>query len=230
MNMSDIIVPRIHPEGPKFVWIFAGITLVLFLIAKPLGWLGVVATIWCFYFFRDPDRHTPMEENLIICPADGVICSVGEATPPLELNMPEEAYLRICVFMNVFNCHVNRSPVDGEVVKVLYHPGQFLNASLDKASEQNERNSLVIRNTTIGDVGVVQIAGLVARRIVCDVRENTLLDAGERFGMIRFGSRVDVYVRKDLSALVSVGQTVIGGETVFADMRVTGGPRDTEVR
>ena len=230
MNMSDIIVPRIHPEGPKFVWIFLAITVVLFLIAKPLGGLGVIATIWCFYFFRDPDRHTPMDENLVICPADGVICSVGEAAPPAELNMPEDAYLRICVFMNVFNCHVNRSPVDGEVINVLYHPGQFLNASLDKASEQNERNSLVIRNTIIGDVAVVQIAGLVARRIVCDVRENTLLDAGERFGMIRFGSRVDVYVRKDLSALVSVGQTVIAGETVLADMRVSGEPRDTEVR
>ena len=230
MDTMSILFPRIHNEGKPFILAFAGATLVLFLIWPPLGWAGLVLTIWCVYFFRDPDRYTPTDRDLIICPADGVICSVGEAAPPPELEMEDEDYLRICVFMNVFNCHVNRSPVDGEIVRVVYHPGKFLNASLDKASEDNERNGLVIRTNTIGQVGVVQIAGLVARRIVCEVKPDDVLEAGERFGIIRFGSRVDVYVRKDIAPLVSVGQTVVAGETVLADSRITGDARTTEVR
>ena len=230
MDTMSILFPRIHREGKPFILAFAAATLVLFLVWPPLGWAGLVLTIWCVYFFRDPDRYTPTDRDLIICPADGVICSVGEATPPAELEMAEEQYLRICVFMNVFNCHVNRSPVDGEIDRVVYHPGKFLNASLDKASEDNERNGLVIRTNSMGQVGVVQIAGLVARRIVCEVKPNDVLEAGERFGIIRFGSRVDVYVRKDIAPLVSVGQTVVAGETVLADSRLTGEARTAEVR
>ena len=230
MDTMSILFPRIHREGKPFILGFAVVTLVLFLIWPPLGWMGLGLTVWCVYFFRDPDRFTPTDRDLIICPADGVICAVGEASPPPELEMENETYLRICVFMNVFNCHVNRSPVDGEVLKVVYHPGKFLNASLDKASEDNERNGLVLRTNSMGQVGVVQIAGLVARRIVCETQPNSVLEAGERFGIIRFGSRVDVYMRKDIAPLVSVGQTVIAGESVLADSRVTGEARATEVR
>jgi phosphatidylserine decarboxylase len=230
MDMLSIVFPRIHREGTRFILAFGAVTLILFWVWDPLGWLGVIATTWCVFFFRDPDRHTPDDENLVICPADGVICSVGPASPPPELELDDEEYMRICVFMNVFDCHVNRSPMDGEVVRTVYHPGKFLNASLDKASEDNERMGLAIRNNHIGLIGVVQIAGLVARRIVCEVKENTILEAGERFGIIRFGSRVDIYINKEIAPLVSVGQTVVAGETVFADIRMKGEGRPSEVR
>lgn len=230
MDMLDIVFPRIHKEGRIFILGFGAATFVLFWFSDFLGLLGFVLTIWCIYFFRDPDRYTPEDDNLVICPADGVICSVGKAAPPPELELEDEEYLRICVFMNVFNCHVNRVPMNGEVMRNIYHPGAFLNASSDKASVDNERNSLIIRTNSIGQIGVVQIAGLVARRIVCDAKEGDILEAGERFGIIRFGSRVDVYIKADLAPLVSYGQTVVAGETVFADIRHTGEGRETEIR
>lgn len=230
MDALSLLFPPLHKEGIKFIVVFAVATLLLFFIWTPLGWVGTGLTVWCMYFFRDPDRHTPQADNLVICPADGVICMVGEASPPPELEMPDETYMRICVFMNVFNCHVNRTPLKGEIVTSAYHPGKFLNASLDKASEDNERHGLRLRTDVAGDMGVVQIAGLVARRILCEVSEGDILEAGERFGIIRFGSRVDIYMRKDIAPLVSVGQTVVAGETVFADVSKPGEARRAEVR
>lgn len=215
-SLTSILVP-IHREGHRFVVIFAAITVVLFLVWAPLGWIGVVATLWCVYFFRDPDRVTPMREGLVISPADGVVNMIVEASPPPELGLGEMRRMRVSIFMNVFNCHVNRAPVSGRVKRIAYRPGQFLNASLDKASEENERNSLVIERADGQDIVVVQIAGLVARRIVCDVAEGKELVAGERYGIIRFGSRLDVYLPEGAIPLVAVGQTAIAGETVLAD-------------
>ncbi len=215
-SLTSILVP-IHREGHRFVVIFAAITAVLFLVWAPLGWIGVVLTLWCVYFFRDPDRVTPMREGLVISPADGVVNMIVEASPPPELGLGEMRRMRVSIFMNVFNCHVNRAPVSGRVKRIAYRPGQFLNASLDKASEENERNSLVIERADGQDIVVVQIAGLVARRIVCDVAEGKELVAGERYGIIRFGSRLDVYLPEGAIPLVAVGQTAISGETVLAD-------------
>lgn len=215
-SLTSILVP-IHREGHRFVIIFAAITVVLFLIWQPLGWIGVVLTIWCLYFFRDPDRVTPTREGLVISPADGVVNMITEASPPLELGLGDMRRTRVSIFMNVFNCHVNRSPISGKVKRVAYRPGQFLNASLDKASDDNERNSLVIERADGQQIVVVQIAGLVARRIVCDATEGRELRAGERYGIIRFGSRLDVYLPEGAVPLVAVGQTAISGETVLAD-------------
>lgn len=215
-SLTSILVP-IHREGHRFVVIFAAITVVLFLIWAPLGWIGVLLTLWCVYFFRDPDRVTPMREGLVISPADGVVNMIVEASPPAELGLGEMRRMRVSIFMNVFNCHVNRAPVSGRVKRIAYRPGQFLNASLDKASEENERNSLVIERADGQDIVVVQIAGLVARRIVCDVAEGKELVAGERYGIIRFGSRLDVYLPEGAIPLVAVGQSAISGETVLAD-------------
>ncbi len=207
----------IHPEGYLFIGIFALVSLVLFLIWKPLGWIGVVLTLWCVYFFRDPVRVTPVRDGLVIAPADGTISSVALAVPPVELGLGSESLPRVSIFMSVFDVHVNRSPVSGEIERIVYRPGKFLNADLDKASEDNERNGLVIR-TPSGRYGVVQIAGLIARRIVCFVKEGQLVAAGERFGLIRFGSRVDIYLPAGTRPLVSVGQYSLGGETVIADL------------
>jgi phosphatidylserine decarboxylase len=176
-----------------------------------LGWIGFIATAWCVYFFRDPPRVTPLRDGLVVSPADGVVCSIGFFLPPPELGMGAEPLQRVSVFMSVFDCHVNRMPVTGRVTKIAYKEGLFFNADLDKASEDNERNGLVIE-TPRGRFGVVQIAGLVARRIVCFVKE------GERFGLIRFGSRVDVYMPSSARAMVAVGTRAIAGETVLADM------------
>ncbi len=230
MDSLAVIIPRLHREGVKFVVAFAAATLVLFVIWTPLGWLGFVLTIWCVFFFRDPDRHTPMGDGLVISPADGVICYVGPSAPPPELEFATRDLLRISVFMNVFDCHVNRCPVPGTIGQSVYRPGKFLNASLDKASEDNERQSLRLDSGEFGQVGVVQIAGLVARRIVCEVREGQELKAGERFGMIRFGSRVDVYLDPGIAPLVAVGQTSVAGETIFADRSSSEAARETEVR
>ncbi|MEN6541859.1 phosphatidylserine decarboxylase [Parvibaculum sp.] len=215
-SLTSILVP-IHREGHRFVIIFAAVTVVLFLIWYPLGWVGVFLTLWCLYFFRDPDRVTPKREGLVISPADGVVNMITEASPPPELGLGDMRRTRVSIFMNVFNCHVNRSPMAGKVVRVAYRPGQFLNASLDKASEDNERNSLVIERADGQQIVVVQVAGLVARRIVCDVAEGKALEAGERYGIIRFGSRLDVYLPEGAIPLVAVGQTAISGETVLAD-------------
>jgi len=207
----------IHPEGYLFIGIFALVSLVLFIIWRPLGWVGVVLTLWCVYFFRDPARVTPVRDGLVVAPADGKISSVALAVPPAELGLGSESVPRVSIFMSVFDVHVNRSPVSGEVERIVYRPGKFLSADLDKASEDNERNALVIR-TPSGRYGVVQIAGLVARRIVCFVKEGQLVSTGERFGLIRFGSRVDVYLPAGTRPLVAVGQYALGGETVIADL------------
>lgn len=210
----------ITPEGYPFIGAFAFASLILFWIWTPLGWVGTVLTVWCVYFFRDPPRVTPVREGLVVSPADGRVSMITTIAPPHELGMGPTPMLRISVFMSVFDCHVNRSPVNGRVEKILYQPGKFFNADLDKASLDNERNSLVI-STAGTRIAVVQIAGLIARRIVCYVRETQPVGAGERFGMIRFGSRLDVYVPEGTTPLVAVGQTAFAGETVLADLRVT---------
>ena len=218
MRMRDTFIKPMHPEGRKFVAIFAAITLVLFLIWQPLGWVGVGLTVWCYYFFRDPERVTPDRPGLVISPADGVVSLIEPAVPPAELGLPDTPLTRVSVFMSVFNCHVNRAPVAGQVTAVAYRPGKFLNASLDKASEDNERNSLAIRMEDGRSIAVVQIAGLVARRILCWTPQGARLDRGERFGLIRFGSRLDVYLPEGVAPMVEIGQTMIAGETVLAEL------------
>lgn len=208
----------ITPEGYPFIGVFALVSLILFWVWAPLGWLGTVLTVWCIYFFRDPPRVTPVREGLVVSPADGRVSQITTAPPPHELGLGPAPLLRISIFMNVFDCHVNRSPVAGRVEKVIYQPGKFFNADLDKASADNERNSVVISSAGTR-IAVVQIAGLIARRIVCYVRETQPVGAGERFGMIRFGSRLDVYLPEGTPSMVAVGQTALAGETVLADLR-----------
>jgi len=209
---------RIHPEGFPFIGIFALASLFLFWVWTPLGWIGVVLTIWCALFFRDPPRVTPTREGLVISPADGRVSQIINAVPPIELNLGEQPMPRVSIFMSVFDCHINRSPVAGRIERIAYKPGTFINADLDKASEDNERNSFVIAMGPTR-IGVVQIAGLLARRIVCFSREGASVGAGERIGMIRFGSRVDVYLPDGVRPLVAAGQTATAGETVIADLR-----------
>jgi phosphatidylserine decarboxylase len=221
MTMLGTFIKPMHREGIRFVVIFAAVTALLFLISEELGWVGVGLTVWCYYFFRDPTRTTPIREGLIVSPADGVVSLIEPAVPPAELGLPDMPLTRVSVFMNVFNCHVNRAPLAGDITAVAYRPGKFFNASLDKASSDNERNSLSIRIADGRQIAVVQIAGLVARRIVCFVQKGDPLMAGERFGLIRFGSRVDVYLPDGVSPLVSVGQTMVAGETVLADLNST---------
>jgi phosphatidylserine decarboxylase len=215
--LRSVLVP-LHPDGWKFVAAFAAGAVVLSLLWQPLGWLGAILTAWCAYFFRDPPRITPVRPGLVISPADGVVQAIGPAEPPPELGMEKRARTRVSIFMNVFDVHVNRSPVDGEVAAIAYRAGKFFNASLDKASEQNERNSLRLRLSDGQELAVVQIAGLVARRIRSDTRQGAVLQAGERFGLIRFGSRVDVYLPDGVSPLVIEGQRSVAGETVIADL------------
>ena len=207
----------IHREGYPFIGGFALIALVLFWLWPPLGWLATMLTLWCVYFFRDPPRVTPLRDGLIVAPADGRISRIVNAVPPPELGLSTLPLLRISVFMSVFDCHVNRSPVSGRIEKIVYRAGAFLSADLDKASDDNERNALIIATPSVR-IGVVQIAGLVARRIVPFVREGQIVTAGERIGMIRFGSRVDVYLPEGTRALVAEGQMSVAGETVFADL------------
>ncbi len=216
-SVTKAFVP-IHREGWPFIAIGLVATVVIGWFADPLFWIGLIVTAWICYFFRDPPRVTPVTEGLVISPADGVVSHVGPARPPAELELGSEPMLRVSIFMNVFNCHVNRAPMGGKVTRVAYRAGKFLNAELDKASDDNERNGLVIED---GDtkIGVVQIAGLVARRIVCFVREGEAIATGERFGLIRFGSRLDVYFPNGTVPRVALGQTMIAGETVLADLR-----------
>jgi phosphatidylserine decarboxylase len=208
----------ITPEGYPFIGAFALASLILFWLWTPLGWIGTVLTIWCALFFRDPPRVTPVREGLVVAPADGKVSMVTSVAPPHELGLGATPLPRISIFMSVFDCHINRSPAAGQIEKIVYQPGKFFNADLDKASLDNERNSLVIAAGG-ARVAVVQIAGLVARRIVCFVRTGQSVAAGERFGMIRFGSRLDVYLPEGVAPLVAVGQTSIAGETVLADLR-----------
>jgi len=212
---AAVLVP-IRREGWPFIAVFAVVTLGLGTLSSTLGWLGATATLWCVYFFRDPSRVTPTERGLIIAPADGRILSVGPALPPPELDMEPVSRTRISIFMNVFDVHVNRIPIDGAIVKLAYRPGRFLNASLDKASEFNERQAVRIATSDGANIAVVQIAGLVARRILCWLDPGQAVAVGERFGMIRFGSRVDVYLDDGMVPLAVVGQRAVGGETVIA--------------
>ena len=210
---------RIHREGYPFIAIFAGVNLLAFLLAFWLGWLLLPITVWCIAFFRDPDRNTPGEAGLIICPADGKLLPIVEAAPPAELGLGDMPRPRLSIFMNVFNVHVNRNPISGSVVALAYRPGKFFNASFDKASIHNERMSIRLRpdgETEERDLAVVQIAGLVARRIVCDLVQGEGVRRGERFGIIRFGSRVDVYLPPRTEILVAPGITTRAGETVLA--------------
>ncbi len=209
----------IHPQGYPFIGIFALVALVLFWLWSPLGWLATVATLWCVYFFRDPPRVTPAREGIVVAPADGRVSRIVSAVPPPELNFGAEPLLRISIFMSVFDCHVNRSPVAGRVDRMVYRAGAFVSADLDKASESNERNAFVISAANGPRIIVVQIAGLVARRIVPFVREGSAVAAGQRIGMIRFGSRVDVYLPEGTTPLVGEGQVATAGETVLADLK-----------
>jgi phosphatidylserine decarboxylase len=207
----------IHREGYPFVAGFAVATLVLFWLWPPLGWLGAIATLWCVYFFRDPERVTPIREGIVVAPADGRVCQVVNAVPPRELELGERPLPRVSIFMSVFDCHINRSPVAGRIERIVYHAGKFLSADLDKASEDNERNAFAIVTGSGQRVAIIQIAGLIARRIVCFAREGDGLGAGQRLGMIRFGSRVDVYLPEGARVLAGEGQIAIAGETVIAD-------------
>ena len=226
-SINAQLVP-IHPQGMPFIGGFALVTLVLFWLWSPLGWIGAMLTAWCAYFFRDPPRVTPMREGIVVSPADGRVSLIANAVPPRELELGERPLPRISVFMSVFDCHVNRAPAAGRIERIVYRAGKFLNADLDKASEDNERNGVVIV-TQNGRVGVVQIAGLVARRILCFVREGEAIGAGDRFGMIRFGSRLDIYLPEGTRALVAEGQTATAGETVIADLKGAEGPRSFKV-
>ena len=225
MSLIDTIkrtaVP-IHREGWPFIAIAAAITIVVGWFVPFIFWIGLILTGWVVYFFRDPPRVTPVGAGLVVAPADGTVCMVGPATPPAELGLGSEPMMRICTFMNVFNCHVNRAPIAGAVTKIAYRAGKFLNAELEKASDDNERNGLVIEAAE-GRIAVVQIAGLVARRIVCFVREGESVQGGERFGLIRFGSRLDVYLPAGTAPKVALGQTMVGGETVLADLTAPAG-------
>jgi phosphatidylserine decarboxylase len=214
----------IHPEGYLFVAGFFIATLILWWIWSPLGWLGLIATLWCAYFFRDPARVTPVGPDLVVAPADGIVSFAGFAAPPPELGFGMGPLQRVSIFMSVFDCHVNRSPVEGRVERVAYHPGLFLNADLNKASEDNERNSIVIEGSE-GRFGVVQIAGLIARRIVCFTQEGAHVSAGERIGLIRFGSRVDVYLPPKAQIVVGLDSRAVAGETVIAQMTAAAGSR-----
>ena len=224
MSVVDSIrrqLTPIHPQGYVFVAAFAVATLILFWIWAPLGWIALVLTLWCAYFFRDPVRVTPLAAELVIAPADGIVSFAGPATPPPELGLGAKPLQRVSIFMSVFDCHVNRAPVEGRVRRVAYHAGAFLSADLDKASEANERNGVVIENAA-GQFGVVQIAGMVARRIVCFTQEGAHLAAGDRFGLIRFGSRVDVYLPDEARIAIGLGARAVAGETVIAELGRSG--------
>ncbi len=210
----------VHPEGFPFIGGFALVAVILMWLWPPLGWLAVVATVWCVYFFRDPPRVTPVRDGILVAPADGRVSRVADAVPPAELALGERPLIRISIFMSVFDCHVNRSPLAGRIERVVYRAGAFVSADLDKASESNERNMFVIAGGGGTRIGVIQIAGLVARRIVPFVREGEAVAAGQRIGMIRFGSRVDVYLPEGARSWVTEGQTAIAGETVLADLKV----------
>lgn len=220
MSLVDTIrrsLAPIHPEGYLFVGGFAIAALLAGWVWSPLGWLGLIGTLWCAYFFRDPARVTPISGDLVVAPADGGVSFAGFAAPPPELGLGMAPLPRVSIFMSVFDCHINRAPVEGRVERIVYHPGLFLNANLDKASEDNERNSIVIASSA-GRFGVVQIAGFVARRIVCFTHKGAKLAAGERIGLIRFGSRVDAYLPATAQIVVGVDSRAVAGETVIAQL------------
>jgi phosphatidylserine decarboxylase len=216
--LAEVLVP-VHRDGYKFVGIGLGATLLLFLVVDVLGWIALVVTLWVVYFFRDPDRVTPLRDGLVVAPADGRIIAVQRLRPPMELGLGDQERVRISTFLSVFDVHVNRAPIAGRIARSLYVPGAFLNAAVDKASEQNERRALIIESPAGDEIAVVQIAGLVARRIVTFAGEGDTVGIGQRFGLIRFGSRVDVYLPPGKTPLVAIGQRAIAGETVLADLK-----------
>jgi phosphatidylserine decarboxylase len=211
----------IHKEGYIFIFLFAIVTFVFASFSSTLGWICGICTVWCVYFFRNPERMTPITDDLIISAADGVVSKITETIPPEELNMGDKEMIRISVFLSVFNVHINRIPASGKILSLQYHPGKFLNASLDKASVHNERQSVLMQTKNGTKIVFVQIAGLIARRIVCDLEESQEVAVGQRYGLIRFGSRVDIYVPLKTAILVTEGQTCVGGETVIADLKMS---------
>lgn len=208
----------IHREGYIFIIIFAAVTFVLGSFSSTLGWIGGIFTVWCAYFFRNPDRVTTVGDDLIISAADGIVQKITEVIAPVELNLGNEEMIRVSVFLNIFNVHIQRAPANGKILSLHYHPGKFFNAALDKASIHNERQSVLMETNNGTKVAFVQIAGLIARRIVCDLEEEQEVKAGQRYGIIRFGSRVDIYLPIKSAIMVSEGQTCVGGETVIADL------------
>ena len=215
--MTDIIFPKIHAEGYKFLAIAILITIFLYFFSGFLGLVSLVLTVWMYYFFRDPERTSINDDNYLVSPADGLVVQVEQMQGPKELNLESKKFTKVGIFMNVFDCHVNRTPCDGKISEIIYKPGKFLNASLDKASEDNERNYYKITNSKGQDIIVVQIAGLIARRIVCETSKDQDLKQGDRIGMIRFGSRVDVYF-ENYTSLVKLNQKTVAGETLLAKM------------
>ena len=213
--MFNFVVQKIHKEGHRFIAIAAVITFILLLINNYLGILGLLITIWVYYFFRDPERFPIKDESYLVSPADGKITQITETNGPKELGLEEKKYTKISIFMDVFSCHVNRVPCSGSIDKIFYKPGKYINATLDKASEENERNYLKLTNSNGDEIIIVQIAGMIARRIVCEVREGNTINQGDRFGMIRFGSRVDLYF-ENYKLLVCKGQNTVSGETLLA--------------
>lgn len=214
--MLNSVFPKIHKEGYRFLAIAIIVTFILLLISKFLGFIGILLTIWVYYFFRDPDRVSIQNENFLVSPADGLISKISEVEGPVELNLENKKFTKVSIFMNVFNCHVNRSPVSAKVEEIFYKPGKFLNATLDKSSEENERNYYRLKTLDGEEVIIVQIAGLIARRIVCEVNESQEVEQGERIGMIRFGSRVDIYFN-NRKLLAREGQNVTAGESLIAE-------------
>jgi phosphatidylserine decarboxylase len=218
-TIADAIVP-VHNDGYKFLAIAAAVTLFLFWFWPPLAWIAVLITAWIAYFFRDPPRVTPLRDGLIVAPGDGRISAIERVRPPVELGLEDDApRTRISIFLSVFDVHIQRAPLAGRVARVIYTPGSFLNASLDKASEENERCAIILQAANGTEIAVVQIAGLIARRIVTFTKAGDNIGIGERFGLIRFGSRVDLYLPPDHAPLVAVGQRAIGGETILADIK-----------
>ena len=216
--MFNSIFPKIHKEGYKFLAISIITTFVLLLFSKFLGMVMIIITVWIYYFFRDPERFSINDDNYLVSPADGLVIDISEQTGPIELQLENTTFTKVSIFMNVFNCHVNRTPISGTIEEINYKPGKFLNASLDKASEENERNYYKVRcNKTNEEIILVQIAGLVARRIVCEVEQGQTLKQGERIGMIRFGSRVDIFF-KNKKVLAKLGQNVVAGESLIASL------------
>jgi len=227
-TITGFFVP-IHPDGQKFVVVSFIIMMVLFLLSTSLGWVGAILTVYVAYFFRDPERVTPLREGLVVSPADGKVSSIETMKPPSELGLGETERVRVSVFLSVFDVHINRSPVPGVIKKSIYTPGTFVNADLDKASEDNERRSYVIEMPSGVEIAAVQIAGLIARRIVTFTSEGSTIGVGERIGLIRFGSRMDIYLPPGHGALVSVGQRAVGGETILADLKSDEAEREARI-
>lgn len=221
LSWRRYVLPKIHNEGWKFVGIFAAVTALLAMIWTPLGIIGTICTVWCYYFFRDPERVTPQIKDVVVSPADGIVSMITKVKAPEELDIGDKEFTRISVFMSVFNVHVNRAPAEGTITRAVYVPGKFFNATLDKASKDNERQLLAMRTVSGKEIAFVQIAGLIARRILCFADKGKEYKAGERFGLIRFGSRLDVYLPEGVEPKVCLGQTMIAGETVIANLTST---------